>query len=341
MKRIIALVCLMAFAVTMLAGFALAEEKMVDPEKRMVWAEVIAITYQETIGAGIEAYCNEHGYEYLKVIPTSTDLSQTSMNELYDTYAAMGYKLFLGQPMDDGTSADAEFGQLKEMGDFIFININAEGVADSNAASFVGPSNYDRLCAMAEDAAKAVDYNGYIGIAAHKLSDLNAQIGLQAFHDTFAKYPDIKVSFEIADIGELSEANVQLEAALAAHPETQCVVVTGAELAEALGPVIQDYYETSGTMINGYAVDDSEVVLDQLRKGWLAATYTANPYCTGYVAGYIMDMLNTGHTFKEGVDGYHNFTKPLAITQENIDTYNDDVEVIIKDMLAEVADKFN
>lgn len=339
MKRIIALVSVFALMLALFSGFAMAEGSMVDPQKRMVWVEIVAITYQETIGAGIEAYCNANGYEFLKVIPT--EMTQATVNELYDTYAAKGYQLFMGQPLDDGSSADAEYGQLKEMGDFIFININAEGVSGSNATSFVGPSNYDRLCAMAEDAAKAVDYSGYIGIAAHRLSDQNAQIGLQAFHDTFAKYPDIKISFEIGDIGELSEANIQLEAAIASHPETQCIVVTGAELAEALGPVIQDYYETSGMMINGYAVDDSEIVLDQLREGWLAATYTANPYCTGYVAAYIMDMLNTGHTFKDGVDGFHNFTKPLSITTENIDTYSADVETIIAEMLEEVSAKFN
>ena len=315
------------------------EESYRTDKKAMVWAEVIAITYQETIGAGIEAYCNENGYEFKKVV--ATEMTQAAMNEIFDTYAAMGYQIFMGHPLDDGTSADAEFGQLKDQGDFIFMNLNSAGVANSNADAYVGPSNYDRLCMMAEDAAAAIDYKGKIGIAAHSLSDTNAQIGLQAFHDTFEKYPDIEISFEIADITELSQAYAQLESAIASNPDTQCIVVTGAELGEALGPVIEDNFNKTGKMINGYAVDDSEVVLAELREGWLAATYTANPYCTGYVGAYIADMLNQGKTLVEGDEGYYNYTTSLAITQENIDTYSEDVDRIAQEMIEEVAAKFN
>ena len=52
-------------------------------------------------------------------------------------------------------------------------------------------------------------------------------------------------------------------------------------------------------------------------------------------------MLNQGKTLVEGDEGYYNYTTSLAITQENIDTYSEDVDRIAQEMIEEVSAKFS
>ena len=86
------------------------------------------------------------------------------------------------------------------------------------------------------------------------------------------------------------------------------------------------------------ATDDAAAIMQAIKDGIMDGTIVQNPYGHGYLSMLLLQYLSEG--YKPKADAYFVDAGFAFATQENLETYNDDILAVTDQIKAELLDKY-
>jgi ribose transport system substrate-binding protein len=301
-----------------------------------VWYAPAPHPYFEEVRAGIEAYEAESGIAVEKQI--GPDWEQGSQNERMEALAAKGFNAFSVYPAD-ASGANGLYEELTARD----INIISFGTstAQPTTASFAVATDV-KAAAMraAEELIKAMGEKGNIINVLEVLEDPNTALRKQGIEEVVAKYPDVTIIQEVAGMQTVDEATLKIGDALSANiDKVDGIIATGYTPSVAIAQVLTEYKARDGARtIHAVGIDTDEVVMQAIKDGVMDGTIVQNPYGHGYLSMLLLQYLSEGYKPRAGayfVDAGFAFA-----TQDNLETYSEDVLAVTEQIKSELLDKY-
>lgn len=162
---------------------------------------------------------------------------------------------------------------------------------------------------------------GNVVIARGPLGDANEQARVDAFTATLTKdFPDIKIIDTIADCGTPEGTTGCAEQALVTHPDMNAYwsVISAAALGGASA-----FQAANRSDIIVVGADDEPEMLDAIRNGTVAFSFSQQPFGQGYLMVYLPYLMA-----EKGLKPTSRFLEMglTMIDKDNIDTYKEDVD---------------
>lgn len=259
---------------------------------------------------------------------------QEEANVIIEALVAMGYKGFAMWP-GHPTAVNATITELK-----------AEGIP---TVLIAGPADLPtdaKLCIATDvkgSAAKATEYvieamggKGNIVNLLGALSDPNTILRKEGIEEVVARYPDVKIIAELADIDVLEPALEKIDSLLAARAKEIDGMVSTNYICSVVAS--QALTELGDKRIKFVGIDDDATVLQAIRDGYIVGSMSQNPYGQAYVGLEALRLLKTGYTVKEGV--YFIDSGSFLVNKDNVDTYQDIKKADARAMLETLAEKY-
>jgi len=187
-----------------------------------------------------------------------------------------------------------------------------------------------------ENLIKALGGKGNIVDLLGALSDPNTILRKEGVEEVAAKYPDIHIIDEIADIDAFEPATVKIDSLLAARADEidgmvcTCYVPT-VVVSEALT-------EIGDKRIKFIGMDDDPKVLKAIKEGYVTGTMVQAPYGQAYIGLEALRLLKAGYTVKEGV--YFIDSGITLVNADNVDVYAEVVKANAMKMLKTFAEDY-
>lgn len=295
-------------------------------EYKIAWFAPIPHPYFESVRKGIEAWEKATGIEVKKVI--GQEWTQENENENVEALAAQGYKAFFIYPTDP-TAANGLYQELVDRGIYV-VNFGAKTTEPTPASSYVGTDIRQAALDAAEKMCELLNYKGEILNVLEVIADANTILRKDAIEEVVAKYPDIRIIREIADMQTVEESMEKIQNAFSAQiAEIDGVICTGFTTTIAATSILSEYHQSHDRYIHFVGIDDDPTVLDAIKKGWIDTTVAQNPWGTGYVSAEVCKRLLDGWTPKP--DGYPIYAGHAFVTKDNVDKYFDElVDITMK-----------
>jgi len=322
MKRALTLLLTIVFtSIFVWAGFAAGEKEAVPVEYKISWFAPMPHPYFDSVKKGIEAWEEDSGVEVKKVI--GQEWTQKNENENVEALAAQGYKAFSIYPTDP-TAANGLYEELVERGIYV-VNFGAKTTEPTPASFYVGTDIRQAALDAAEKLCELMNYKGNILNVLEIIADANTILRKTAIEEVVAKYPDVHIIREVADITNVEEGMEKIQNALAAQiEEIDGIICTGFTITIAATSILSEYHqEHPDRYIHFVGIDDDPTVLKAIREGLIDTTVAQNPWGTGYVSVELCKRLLDGWTPKPG--GYAVYAGHAFVTKENVDTYFDEL----------------
>jgi ribose transport system substrate-binding protein len=301
-----------------------------------VWYAPAPHPYFEEVRAGIEAYEAESGIAVEKQI--GPDWEQGSQNERMEALAAKGFNSFSVYPAD-ASGANGLYEELTARD----INIISFGTstAQPTTASFAVATDV-KAAAMraAEELIKAMGEKGNIINVLEVLEDPNTALRKQGIEEVVARYPDVTIIQEVAGMASVEEATQKVGDALSANiDKVDGIIATGYTPSVAIAQVLTEYKARDGARtIHAVGIDTDEVVMQAIKDGVMDGTIVQNPYGHGYLSMLLLQYLSEG--YKPKADAYFVDAGFAFATQENLETYAEDVLAVTEQIKSELLDKY-
>ena len=172
------------------------------------------------------------------------------------------------------------------------------------------------------------------------LEDPNTVLRKQGIEEVVAEYPDVTIIQEIGDIGTVEEAVQKVGDVLSANiDKVDGIIATGYTPSVAIAQVLGEYKDNGGDRtIHAVGIDTDEVVMQAIKDGIMDGTIVQNPYGHGYLSMLLLQYLSEG--YKPKADAYFVDAGFAFATQENLETYNDDILAVTDQIKAELLDKY-
>jgi ribose transport system substrate-binding protein len=310
-------------------GFAAGKKEAVPVEYRIAWFAPIPHPYFDSNKKGIEAWEKDSGIEVRKVI--GQEWTQKNENENVEALAAQEYKAFSIYPADP-TAANGLYEELVERGIYV-INFGAKTTEPTPASFYVGTDIRQAALDAAEKLCELINYKGNILNVLEIIADANTILRKTAIEEVVAKYPDVNIIREIADMQTVEESMEKIQNALAAQiEEIDGIICTGFTTTIAATSILSEYHqEHPDRYIHFVGIDDDPTVLQAIREGLIDSTVAQNPWGTGYVGIELCKRLLDGWTRKPG--GYAVYAGHVLVTKDNVDIYFDELVDLTMDIV--------
>ena len=310
-------------------GFAAGKKEAVTAEYRIAWFAPIPHPYFDSNKKGIESWEKDSGIEVRKVI--GQEWTQKNENENVEALAAQEYKAFSIYPTDP-TAANGLYEELVERGIYV-INFGAKTTEPTPASFYVGTDIRQAALDAAEKLCELINYKGNILNVLEIIADANTILRKTAIEEVVAKYPDVNIIREIADMQTVEESMEKIQNALAAQiEEIDGIICTGFTTTIAATSILSEYHqEHPDRYIHFVGIDDDPTVLQAIREGLIDSTVAQNPWGTGYVGIELCKRLLDGWTRKPG--GYAVYAGHVLVTKDNVDIYFDELVDLTMDIV--------
>ena len=273
---------------------------------------------------GVERFMEETGIDVR--IQIGPDWEQSSENNNVQALAATGITHFALCPAD-GNAAIALVEELNEKG-LTVVNFSIPIAEPNPSEFFISTDVYGSAETNTETMIKLLNGKGKILVAYEVLSDSNTQIRKQATEDVVARYPDVEIIQEIADMKTVEEATQKITDALSGNIQNiDGILLHGFVMTIAVGSVMSDFYDRGGDrhiFTVGTSYDDT--IISFIRDGIIDATMANNPKGQTYVACHALKLMTEGWKVKPDVSfinsGY------VMVTKENADNFEDDLMAV-------------
>jgi ribose transport system substrate-binding protein len=301
-----------------------------------VWYAPAPHPYFEEVRAGIEAYEAESGIAVEKQI--GPDWEQGSQNERMEALAAKGFNAFSVYP-SDASGANGLYEELTAR-DIDIISFGTSTGQPTTASFAVATDVKAAAMRAAEELIKAMGEKGNIINVLEVLEDPNTALRKQGIEEVVAQYPDVTIIQEVAGMQTVDEATLKIGDALSANIDrVDGIIATGYTPSVAIAQVLTEYKARDGARtVHAVGIDTDEVVMQAIRDGVMDGTIVQNPYGHGYLSMLLLQYLSEGYTPKAGayfVDAGFAFA-----TQENLETYSEDVLDVTEQIKSELLDKY-
>jgi len=330
MKKLLFLILALALTTTLVSvAFASEKREAAPAEYKIAWFAPIPHPYFDANKKGIEAWEKDSGIEVKKVI--GQEWTQENENENVEALAAQGYKAFSIYPADP-TAANGLYEELVDRGIYA-INFGAKTTEPTPASFYIGTDIRQAAYDGAEKLCELLNYEGNILNVLEIIADSNTILRKDAIEEVAAKYPDIHIIREIADMQTVEESMEKIQNALAAQiEEIDGIICTGFTTTIAATSILSEYHqEHPDRYIHFVGIDDDPTVLKAIREGLIDSTVGQNPWGTGYVGIELCKRLLDGWTRKLG--GYAVYAGHVLVTKDNVDIYFDELVDLTMDIV--------
>ncbi|HHW87147.1 MAG TPA: substrate-binding domain-containing protein [Chloroflexi bacterium] len=307
-----------------------------DSNFKPVWYAPAPHPYFEEVRKGVEAFEAETGIKVEKQI--GPDWNQDSQNQRMEALAAQGFNAFSVYPAD-AVGTNGLYEQLTPNGIHI-INFGTSTAQPTTASFAVATDVKAAAMRAAEELIAAMGGKGNIINVLEVLEDPNTALRKQGIDEVVAKYPDVTIIQEVADIKSVEEAVQKVGDALSANiDKVDGIIATGYTPSVAIAQVLSEYKEKGGDRtIHAVGIDTDEMVMQAIKDGVMDGTIVQNPYGHGYLSMLLLQYLSEGYTPK--ADAYFVDAGFAFATQENLETYNNDILAVTEQIKSELLDKY-
>jgi ribose transport system substrate-binding protein len=285
---------------------------------------------------GVQKFMDETGIEVKTQI--GPDWEQANETSNVEAMIAMGYEHFAICPADSG-SVDALFKELKDENKTL-INFCIPALDTSSADIVIATDVAEAARVATEELIKALGEKGNIIHVVEQLSDSNTVLRMEAVKETVAKYPDVQIIQEIADLATEEESTRKINDALAANiDKVDGIISTGFVTTIGMCNVLSDYYaKDDAKKIVAIGNDYDDLIIGAIKDGTLTGTIAQNPQGQSYISCHIMKLFTEGWTVRE--DGKNINAGALYVDMNNIDTFEDGVQEITDGIFADLQTKY-
>jgi ribose transport system substrate-binding protein len=308
----------------------------VDSNFKPVWYAPAPHPYFEDVRKGIEAFESETGIAIEKQI--GPDWNQDSQNQRMEALAAQGFNAFSVYPAD-AVGTNGLYEQLTPNGIHI-INFGTSTAQPTTASFAVATDVKAAAIRAAEELIAAMGGKGNIINVLEVLEDPNTALRKQGIEEVVARYPDVTIIQEVAGIKSVEEAVQKVGDALSANiDKVDGIIATGYTPSVAIAQVLGEYKEKGGERaIHAVGIDTDEVVMQAIKDGVMDGTIVQNPYGHGYLSMLLLQYLSEG--YKPKADAYFVDAGFAFATQDNLETYSEDILAVTAQIKAELLDKY-
>jgi ribose transport system substrate-binding protein len=169
----------------------------------------------------------------------------------------------------------------------------------------------------AENLIKELGGKGKILNLLGQLSDPNTLIRKKAIEEVIAKYPDVQLLAEIAEIDAFEAATTKIDAFLSSRSKEVDGMVSTAYVPTVVGA--EALTEIGDKRIKFVGIDDDPKVIKAIKAGYVTGTMTQSPYGQALVGLEALRLLKDGYTVKK--DKYFVDSGSFMVSQDNADTY--------------------
>ena len=259
-----------------------------------------------------------------------------AQNQLINSMVAQGFNAF-GIFPGDANATNATVDELVAQGIPVLALagcLNEPTKATFCFATDVGQSAYLGTKALIE----AMGGKGKIIHGTGFLVDPNTQKRIDAVQRAVDETNGAVELVEVlADIDSQEEADKKINSFLAARGDEIDGIITTAYVPSVVAATA--LRNIGDKRIKMVGIDDDPIVLDAIRDGFVYGTMAQNPYGQAYVGAQVLSLLLTGCTYKSDAPSYID-SGTLLITKDNIDSYQEDLKELTKEISAGSADKY-
>lgn len=338
MKKLISLLLVVVMSFALCGAFAETTEFELtlskDPSeyKILVYWPAPDTYFEDNIQPGYQAIEEMYGITVDYVI--GTEWTQDVENQMVQAKMAEGYDLFMVYGADT-SGANALY---QEMIDFGCTVVNYGGVMNDPQVAPVTVCGdvYDYSYAATVQMIEAMGGQGQIINVLENLGDVNTLERQRGVEAAVAEYPDVTICQTIGDINTQDEGYEKVADALAANPDATGIIATGGTASRGLANALADYYASNPDAAHLYAVatDPSDEVIAGINSGAIDLGIAQNGFGQGYIGMLCLLHLAEGWTVNEY--GVHIVTGYVFITQDNVETFNEDIEALSAQIAADL-----
>lgn len=257
---------------------------------------------------GIEAFEAQYGVDVEWMV--GTDWTQDIENQSVEAMAASGYDLFMILSADS-SGANSLYKELRDNGCHV-INYCNKVDDPAQCEAMFSSDNSVNAYASAKELCERMGGEGKIIHVLENLNDVNTKIRQEAVEKAVAEYPGITICQTVADITTVDEGYEKVTDAIASNPDANHI-----------------YCAT---------MDQAEEVLAGIKKGQIDYTVAQNGWAMGYVSALSLCMLDDG--WVPVTDGQFIDTGYIFIDQNNVDTWQSDIEAAATELIASLETKW-
>lgn len=305
-------------------------EKDGGTESKIAWYAPAPHPYFDDVQKGVEKFQDEQGMEVIMQI--GPDWTQASENEKVEALIAQGVNALSIYPCD-ASGANGLYEEISEGMGVNVVNFGTDTKKPTTAKFAVSTDVKQAAYDATEAVIKMMGEKGKILNVLEVLEDPNTALRKEGVEECVAEYPDVEIIQEIAGIKNQEEAVSKIESAIAANGgEINGIVCTGLVTSVGMTQVLNDYYSknTDAEHIFTIGIDTDPGVMKGIEEGITDATIAQNNIGHGYLSCMLLKYMGEGYQPKEGAY----FVNPghVIVTKDNIETYQEDLDKVTKDI---------
>jgi ribose transport system substrate-binding protein len=303
----------------------------------IVLYEPLPHPYCTAVGEGAKAYAKEHGGGVRVVVGQESTMA--NLNQNIESLLTIGHKAFAFIPVDPA-GAKGLFSRLKDSGR-LTVAYAAEPDAGSETPFAVATDTHAAATLAAEKLVELMGRRGKILNVLESLTDANTPIRRAAIEAVVAKYPEVRIIQTVGDVANEQEAREKIEGALVARGnEVDGVICTGNTTTVAAVVLLGEHNRKPGAkrirFVGLDAIDRR--VTDAIRDGSVDMTLAQNPFGHGYISCALLDLML--HGWQPTTNYQFIDAGCVPVTKENVDSFQKDIEVKTKTIVAELKTKY-
>jgi len=329
MKRFLWFLLVLVFSITILVPAFAGGEKKEDFKFAVTG---VLHPYFEPWGQVVKDYTNDTGIkcEYR----ATPHFDQEEANVIIEGMFALGYNAFAMWP-GHPVSVNVTITELVNQGIPVVL-IAGPAELPTDASLCIATDVKASAMKATENLIKAMGEKGNIVNLLGALSDPNTILRKEGVEEVVARYPDVKIIAELADIDAFEAATTKIDSLLAARADEIDGMVATCYVATVVNS--EALTEIGDKRIKFIGIDDDPKVLQATKDGYITGTMTQSPYGQAYIGLEALRLLKSGYTVKEGV--YFIDSGSFLVTVDNVDKYAEILKANAMKMLETFAEDY-
>lgn len=310
MKKIsLILVILILGMVTLISGIASAKEDI------KIGVIGVMHPYFEPWKEISERYMKETGIEVGHRATQHFD--QEEENAIFDAMVAQGYNGFAIWP-GHYTSVNITITELAQMGIPVVV-IAGPCALPTDAKLCIDEDTKKSIMTLTEELIKTLGGKGNIAAFYGELSDPDTKLRKEGVEEIVARYSDVKIVAELADIDELEKATSKIGSLLGARANEIDGIIATAYVPTLVA--INDLTEMGDKRIKlvGMGTNDDPTHGPAIKAGYMTGYISQSPLAQAWLGMEAIRLLKSEYTVKEGV--YFVELEHFYTNIDNVDDY--------------------
>jgi len=333
MKKMIPVLVVLALVVVLIVVKRGGGASDAEP---VVWYGMMPHPYINEVSTGAAAAEKDLGVPVLNVV--GQEWTQDNVNANVLALSTKGHKAFSIFP-GDPAGANGLFGQLVRNGQYV-VAYGAEPNIPTPASFTVATDIHQAATDACEALVRMMGGKGRILNVLETVTDVNTKVRNDAIVAVAEKYPAVQIAQTISDMTQVNVAKERIQSALAALGDgVDGIITTGYNPTIAAAAVLTEWHaDPRHKRIRYIGIDTGATVLEAIRNGSIDATVAQNPFGHGYISCTLLARMVAGAEPREPyqfINAGH-----VIITQDNIDTYADEIRSITDRIIADIDTKY-